>query len=146
MFTRCTKIFFMTVRIGFNLKSCLHVSLVYIYILLCGRWENGHVICEYDASFIDRPKRGLCFDLNVRQSVSVWMCVCVSVWPSQYYGHTPLPIVMKLSINVLGTIRWSDIYVRICYFPPISKWQPLCGSFLRLRSKAFTYSHEIRIL
>lgn len=38
-------------------------------------------------------------------------------------------------------------YVRIVYFPPVSKWwPPVCGYFSQLRPKALTDSHEMRYL
>lgn len=47
---------------------------------------------------IDQSKQGLCFELSLGIA-SVCVCICLS----HYYGHTPLPIFMKLRINVLGT-------------------------------------------
>lgn len=44
-------------------------------------------------NFNVRAKRAICFEL------SVWHFVC----PSHAYGHTPLQILVKFTINVLGT-------------------------------------------
>lgn len=59
-------------------------------------------------NLIGRAKLGFSFNLSVH------VCVCMSVYLFDDYGHTPVLIVMKFGTNILGTkVERFILYVRI---------------------------------
>lgn len=89
------------------------------------------------------PKHGRCFDLGVRHFVYVThmrLCLCLKITAKRLYR-----LVWNLeTTNLLQ--RWSDVCVRICFFPSRFKMASVLWVFFAVvgvdRSLLFTFSQN----